>query len=109
MSGAGAREGGRPAVFLDRDGTIVEEVDYLTEPAQLALIPGAAEALRRDDTQGFVEAAARAPGYQPLVQVAHDYAVSGVTTLDEVLKLAGESRDELLEEPELELELEPEA
>jgi MSHA biogenesis protein MshE len=67
-----------------------------------------AEALRRDDTQGFVDAAARAPGYQPLVQVAHDYAMSGVTTLDEVLKLAGESREELLDEPELELELEPE-
>jgi MSHA biogenesis protein MshE len=66
-----------------------------------------AEALRRDDTQGFVEAAARAPGYQPLVNVAHDYAARGLTTIDEVLKLAGQSRDELLDEPVLELELEP--
>ncbi len=67
-----------------------------------------AEALRRDDTQGFIEAADRAPGYQPLVHVAHGYAVKGLTTIDEVLKLAGESRSELVEE-ELELlELEPE-
>lgn len=66
-----------------------------------------AEALRRDDTQGFVEAAARAPGYQPLANVAHDYATRGLTTIDEVLKLAGQSRDELLDEPVLELELEP--
>ncbi len=67
-----------------------------------------AEALRRDDTQGFVEAAARAPGYEPLVHVAHDYAAKGLTTIEEVLKLAGQSREELLEEPSLDLELEPE-
>lgn len=67
-----------------------------------------AEALRRDDTQEFVEAASRAPGYQPLINVAHDYAALGLTTIDEVLKLAGQSRDELLEEPPLELELEQE-
>ena len=66
-----------------------------------------AEALRRDDTQGFVEAAARAPGYQPLVHVAHEYAAQGLTSIDEVLKLAGQSREELLDEEVLELELEP--
>jgi MSHA biogenesis protein MshE len=67
-----------------------------------------AEALRRDDTQGFVEAASRAPGYQPLVNVAHDYAIRGMTSIDEVLKLAGESRQELIDEEPLELDLEPE-
>lgn len=68
-----------------------------------------AETLRRDDTQGFVEAAARAPGYQPLVNVAHDYAAQGLTTIDEVLKLAGQSREELIEELPMELELRQEA
>jgi len=34
------------AVFLDRDGTINEEVGYLSEPEELHLIPGAAEAIR---------------------------------------------------------------
>lgn len=34
------------AVFLDRDGTINEEVEYLDDPEDLRLIPGAAEAIR---------------------------------------------------------------
>lgn len=38
---------GRPAVFLDRDGTINEEVQYLSSPHQLRLIPGAAQAIAR--------------------------------------------------------------
>jgi D-glycero-D-manno-heptose 1,7-bisphosphate phosphatase len=33
------------AVFLDRDGTINEEVNYLGDPAQLKLTPGAAKAI----------------------------------------------------------------
>jgi D-glycero-D-manno-heptose 1,7-bisphosphate phosphatase len=31
----------RPAVFLDRDGTLVEEIPYLHDPARVALLPGA--------------------------------------------------------------------
>ena len=34
------------AVFLDRDGTINREVHHLSRPAQLKLLPGAAEGLR---------------------------------------------------------------
>lgn len=37
----------RRAVFLDRDGTLVEERDYLADPADVHLVPGAAEALVR--------------------------------------------------------------
>ncbi len=37
---------GRPAVFLDRDGTINEEMGYLDRLEKLSLIPGAAEAIR---------------------------------------------------------------
>mgnify|MGYP001198078538 CR=1 FL=1 len=36
----------RPAIFLDRDGTVNEEVNLLNKPDQLKLIPGAAEAIR---------------------------------------------------------------
>ena len=36
----------RPAIFLDRDGTINEEVNLLKKPEQLKLIEGAAEAIR---------------------------------------------------------------
>jgi D-glycero-D-manno-heptose 1,7-bisphosphate phosphatase len=37
----------RRAVFLDRDGTILVEKNYLAKPEDVELIPGAAPALRR--------------------------------------------------------------
>lgn len=37
---------GRPAVFLDRDGTIIEDRNYLRDPAEVRLLPGAAAAVR---------------------------------------------------------------
>ncbi|MDP6778057.1 MAG: D-glycero-beta-D-manno-heptose 1,7-bisphosphate 7-phosphatase [Candidatus Latescibacteria bacterium] len=43
----------RPAVFLDRDGTINEEVDYLTRVEDMRLLPGAAEAIARLREAGF--------------------------------------------------------
>ena len=42
------------AVFLDRDGTIVEDVNYLADPEELRLLDGAAEALRRLQDAGFL-------------------------------------------------------
>jgi D-glycero-D-manno-heptose 1,7-bisphosphate phosphatase len=41
------------AVFLDRDGTIIEEKDYLSDPDQVVLFPGAAQALQRLQDAGF--------------------------------------------------------
>lgn len=35
----------RPAVFIDRDGVIIRQVDELTDPSQLELLPWAAEAI----------------------------------------------------------------
>ncbi|QDV39611.1 HAD-IIIA family hydrolase [Tautonia plasticadhaerens] len=43
----------RPAVFLDRDGTVIEHVHYLRDPAEVRLLPGAAGALRRLAEAGF--------------------------------------------------------
>lgn len=40
-------------VFLDRDGTINQEVEYLHRPEDLVILPGVAEALRRLKDQGF--------------------------------------------------------
>ena len=37
----------RPALFIDRDGVIVEEVNYLHRPEDVSLIPGAAEVICR--------------------------------------------------------------
>ena len=39
--------GGRIAVFLDRDGTLNEEVNFIRTPDELHLIPGAAGAVRK--------------------------------------------------------------
>jgi len=43
----------RRFVVLDRDGTIIEEREYLSEPEQVRLIPGAAAALREMRRMGF--------------------------------------------------------
>jgi D,D-heptose 1,7-bisphosphate phosphatase len=51
--GPGHRDGRRPAVFLDRDGTLIEHVHYLSDPERVRLLPGAAEALRRIRRAGF--------------------------------------------------------
>ena len=45
---------GRRAVFLDRDGTIIEDVAYLREPSQVRLLPGAAAAIRRLNSAGLL-------------------------------------------------------
>jgi len=42
------------AVFLDRDGTINEEVGFLNNPDQLKLITGTAEALKLLNNMGFL-------------------------------------------------------
>jgi histidinol-phosphate phosphatase family protein len=44
----------RRAVFLDRDGTINEEVGYLDDPDRLRLVPGAAEAIRLLNEAGIL-------------------------------------------------------
>lgn len=44
---------GTPAVFLDRDGTIIVEKHYLADPESVELIPGAVEALHRFRTAGY--------------------------------------------------------
>ena len=46
-----ARVAGRPAVFIDRDGTLTEEVGYVNHPRRLRLLPRSAEAIRRLNEQ----------------------------------------------------------
>jgi len=41
------------AVFFDRDGTIIEERNYLHRPEEVALFPGAGAALKRCQDAGF--------------------------------------------------------
>jgi len=66
------------AVFLDRDGTVNEEVGYLTDLDKLRLIPGAGAAIRLMNEAGFTvilvtNQSGVARGYFPerLVHEAH--------------------------------------
>jgi D-glycero-D-manno-heptose 1,7-bisphosphate phosphatase len=43
----------RPAVFLDRDGTLNRERGHVVDPAQLEVIPGAADAVQRLHAAGW--------------------------------------------------------
>ena len=42
-----------PAVFIDRDGTIIEDRDYCSDPKDVEIFPGAREALWRLKSNGF--------------------------------------------------------
>ena len=44
--------GPRRAVFIDRDGTLTEEVGYVNHPSRLRLLPRSAEAVRRLNQAG---------------------------------------------------------
>ena len=43
-----------PALFLDRDGTLILDRDYLADPAGVELVPGVAAALRRARELGYL-------------------------------------------------------
>ena len=65
------------AVFLDRDGVLIEDVDLLTRPEQVRLLPGVPEALCELQQAGF-----------QLVVVSNQSVVSrGLATEDEVRRL----------------------
>ncbi len=42
------------AVFLDRDGTLIEEREFLRKPEQVVVLPGVGAALRRLSDAGFI-------------------------------------------------------
>jgi D-glycero-D-manno-heptose 1,7-bisphosphate phosphatase len=42
-----------PAVFIDRDGTIMRDADYCSDPKQVKIFPGVPEALKRLKSKGF--------------------------------------------------------
>ena len=74
-----------PAVFLDRDGTLIEERHYLKDPAAVALFPGAAAALRRLQDAGFL-----------IILVTNQSGVGrGFFTMDDVARVQARL-DELL-------------
>lgn len=44
---------GDRAVFLDRDGTLIDDIGYISDPEDVRLVPGAADALRGLRDAGF--------------------------------------------------------
>jgi D-glycero-D-manno-heptose 1,7-bisphosphate phosphatase len=69
----------KPAVFIDRDGTMTAEVGYINHPSRLRLIAGAAEAVRLCNHNGLLAVlttnqAGVARGYftEDLIGVVHD-------------------------------------
>jgi D-glycero-D-manno-heptose 1,7-bisphosphate phosphatase len=44
----------RPALFIDRDGTLMEEVDHCHDPADVRTYPGAEEELARSCALGWL-------------------------------------------------------
>ena len=66
---------GRPAVFLDRDGTLIEDRHYPRDPDQVVLLPGAAAAVRQLDRAGL-----------PVVVVTNQSGIArGLLTEDDYL------------------------
>lgn len=43
----------RPAAFLDRDGTIIRDTEYLADPADIEMLDGAAAAIARLNAAGW--------------------------------------------------------
>ena len=44
----------RRAIFLDRDGTVIEHVSHLTCATEVRLLPGAANSIRRLNETGWL-------------------------------------------------------
>jgi D-glycero-D-manno-heptose 1,7-bisphosphate phosphatase len=68
----------KPAIFLDRDGTINKELNYLHDPELFELLPGAAETIAEWNKQGWLvvlvtNQAGVGRGYFPIsaVQAVH--------------------------------------
>ncbi|WP_312635393.1 HAD family hydrolase [Oscillibacter sp.] len=69
----------RKAVFLDRDGTLIVERNYLGDPARVTLLEGVPQALKRLADAGFL-----------LVMVTNQSGVArGYFTMDDVARVNG--------------------
>jgi D-glycero-D-manno-heptose 1,7-bisphosphate phosphatase len=69
----------RPAVFIDRDGTISEEVGYINHPSRFRLFPYTAAAIKLLNDQGWLAVvitnqAGVARGYltESMIEAVHD-------------------------------------
>jgi D,D-heptose 1,7-bisphosphate phosphatase len=75
----------RPAAFLDRDGTLIQEKEYLSDPEGVELFPGVPEALRL----------LRGAGYALVVVTNQSGIARGLYTLEDYRAVA-QRLDEVL-------------
>ena len=78
----------KPAVFLDRDGTLIEHVHYLSDPVDVQLVRGAAQAVR----------ALREAGYLCVIVTNQSAVGRGLLTLRELYRVNQEVIRQLSEE-----------
>jgi len=62
-----------PAVFVDRDGTLIEEVGCLGDPADVIVLPGSAEAVRRLNEAGMPVVAVTNQAWVARGRLTHDH------------------------------------
>jgi D-glycero-D-manno-heptose 1,7-bisphosphate phosphatase len=79
----------QPAVFLDRDGTIIHDAEYIRRSDDVQLLPGAARAIARLNARGVpVIVVTNQSGIARGLLTQHDYE-SVQARLDEVLAAEG--------------------
>lgn len=79
----------RPGVFLDRDGTIIEDLEYLHDPEAIRVLPGADSAIARLTAAGIpVVVVTNQSGIGRGFYAAADYAAVR-DRLDSLLAAAG--------------------
>jgi len=79
----------RPAVFLDRDGTIIVERSYLADPDDVELVPGATDALGALRRAGFALVTVTNQSGIALGLYSEDDYRAVAARLDEALEAAG--------------------
>ena len=77
----------RPAVFIDRDGTLTEEVGYVNHPRRIRLLPRSAEAIRRLNAAGV-----------PVVLATNQAGIARGYFSPQVLRLTNEEMTRQLKE-----------
>lgn len=81
------------AVFFDRDGTLIDDMHYLADPAQVSLRPGAASAVRRVNDAGWKAIVVTNQSGIARGLVTEDAFRAVTARLDELLGTAGARLD----------------
>lgn len=83
----------RRAVFLDRDGTLVEDVGHLRDPDQVRLLPGTAGAIKKLNDHGLLAiVVTNQSGIARGLLSRHQYQL-GERRVDELLRAEGARLD----------------